>query len=84
MLYTMFPYYPAVQPIVSRCQDLYQQNFPHIKNWDALGKLILADLIHENPELLNDITLLRLIFRTTFVKSLSLLEDNQISFYSYS
>lgn len=78
MFHIIFPHYPCVKPIVGRFQSIYQKDFPSIRNWDALGKLVLVDLIQENPEYLFDLTTLQLTFRISFAKALSLLTDDQL------
>lgn len=80
MFHTILPHYRHVKPIVQRYETLYAQEFPLIKDWHVLGKLILIQLIASQPEILNNPLKLQLTFRITLVKALSLLPDSKVEF----
>ena len=78
MFHTILPHYRHVKPIVQRYETLYAQQFPQIKDWHVLGKLILIQLIAIQPEILNNPLELQLTYRVAFVQILSLLFETKL------
>lgn len=78
MFHTILPHYRHVKPIVQRYETLYAQQFPQIKDWHVLGKLLLLELIQQSPDSLSNPLELQLTFRVAFVQILSLLLETKL------
>lgn len=62
--------YTVIEPVLDNYQALYAQRFPEIRNWEALGKVLIKEIIEQNPELDLQLVGLRLTFRLALVKAL--------------
>lgn len=78
MFHTILPHYRHVKPIVQRYEKLYAQEFPQIKDWHVLGRLVLLVLIQQSPDSLANPLELQLTYRVAFVQILSLLLEKKL------
>lgn len=78
MFHTILPHYRHVKPIVQRYETLYAQQFPQIKDWHVLGRLLLLELIQQSPDSLTNPLELQLTYRVAFVQILSLLLETKL------
>lgn len=70
MFQTILPHYRYVKVIVERYRQLNQDDFPEIEDWHYLGKLVLLDLLEQEPHLLLNPIALQLSYRLALIKIL--------------